>query len=69
MLGLFQAAPGRDGDVDPALRAKIDSLVGLRQAARQRRDFAEADRIRDELLGLGAVLEDTRGGTVWKLRR
>ena len=53
VLGLFQAAPGRDVDVDPALRAKIDSLVGLRQAARERRDFAEADRIARRAAGLG----------------
>jgi cysteinyl-tRNA synthetase len=67
VLGLFQGASTR-GEIDPALRAKIDLLVGHREAARRRRDFAEADRIREELVGLGVVLEDTRGGTVWKLR-
>jgi cysteinyl-tRNA synthetase len=67
-LGLFQAA-GRSVDVDPALRARIDSLVDLRQKARQRRNFPEADRLRDELARLGVVVEDARGGTVWKVRR
>ena len=47
--------------------AEIEKLVGERQAARQRRDFAESDRIRKELLGRGIILEDTKDGSVrWK---
>ena len=42
-------------------------LVGrLREDARQRKDFATADRIRDGLAALGIVLEDTRDGVRWK---
>jgi cysteinyl-tRNA synthetase len=55
--------------VDSKLKAKIDSLVWLRQEARKRRDFAEADRLRAELESLDVVLEDTRDGTSWRLRR
>jgi cysteinyl-tRNA synthetase len=45
----------------------IEALVAERQAARKRRDFTNADRIRKELAGRGIVLEDSRdGGIRWK---
>ena len=53
--------------VDPQLKARIESIVYLRQEARRQRDFAEADRLRDELGRLGVTIEDTRDGTTWKL--
>ncbi len=45
---------------------EIDRLVTARQDARKRRDFAEADRIRQQLLESGIVLEDSPTGTRWK---
>jgi cysteinyl-tRNA synthetase len=48
---------------------KILELIQEREAARGRRDFARSDAIRDQLLELGIVLEDTREGTRWKRRR
>ena len=68
-LGLLEARVEPAAEVDPKLKAKIDSLVWLRQEARKRRDFAEADRLRTELESLDVVLEDTREGTSWRLRR
>jgi cysteinyl-tRNA synthetase len=45
--------------------AEIDALVEARVAARAAKDFAEADRIRDELAARGITLEDTAAGTLW----
>ncbi len=46
---------------------EIDKLVAVRQRARQRRDFAESDRLRKLLSERGIILEDTKDGNVrWK---
>jgi cysteinyl-tRNA synthetase len=46
---------------------EIEVLVAQRQAARKRRDFAEADRIRRQLAEGGILIEDTRdGGARWR---
>jgi cysteinyl-tRNA synthetase len=43
----------------------IDALVQYRGSARQNRDFALADSIRDALLNLNIALDDTADGTIW----
>jgi cysteinyl-tRNA synthetase len=67
VLGLLESAR-KEAAVEPQLKARIESLVYLRQEARRQRDFAEADRLREELARLGVILEDTRDGTSWKLQ-
>lgn len=59
------AATGADGaGVDGA---KVEALIEARKAARASKDFAEADRIRDEIAGMGVVLEDGPQGTTWRV--
>ena len=45
---------------------EIDALVAARTAAKQAKNWAEADRIRDELKARGIELTDTKEGTTWK---
>lgn len=47
---------------DPAIQAQVTA----RTAARAARNFAESDRIRDELAAAGIILEDGSGGTTWR---
>ena len=54
-----EAAAPREGD------AEIDALVAARTEAKKARNFAEADRIRDQLKDMGIVLVDTKEGTTW----
>ncbi|NVO14814.1 MAG: cysteine--tRNA ligase [Rhodoplanes sp.] len=53
----------------PIPAAEIEARVAARIAARQAKNFAESDRIRDELLALGVVLKDSKDGTTWSVAR
>jgi cysteinyl-tRNA synthetase len=54
------------GHDEVQLDEDIAMLVAERDAAREAKDFARADQIRDDLLAQGIVLEDTPQGTVWR---
>jgi len=47
----------------------IASAIEARNAARKAKNFAESDRIRDELAKMGVVLKDTKDGTTWEIAR
>lgn len=51
---------------DEILDEEIEALIEERNNARKNRDFAKSDEIRDKLLSMNIVLEDTRQGTRWK---
>ena len=59
----LQATPDESGGMRPA---EIDQKVDARNTAKKARNFAEADRIRDELKAAGIILEDGPGGTTWR---
>ncbi|SDJ84205.1 cysteinyl-tRNA synthetase [Pseudomonas indica] len=70
LLGVLQLEPdaflraGAEGKVDAA---EVERLIQARLDARAAKDWAESDRIRDQLTAMGVVLEDGKGGTTWRL--
>lgn len=73
VLGILQNEPdvffqttvkSNEMQVDPK---KIEALISARQLARQSKDWAEADRIRNELTKMSIVIEDGPNGTTWKI--
>jgi cysteinyl-tRNA synthetase len=65
VLGVLSLRQAED-DRPPVPVEEIDRLIEDRHASRRRRDFAAADRIRDDLAARGVLLEDNAGGTRWK---
>jgi len=62
------------GDVDPAWLAHVDELIKARIEARKTKNFAESDRIRDELVAMGVQLKDGKDAdgnltTEWEVKR
>jgi cysteinyl-tRNA synthetase len=53
---------------DTTLDEEVERMIEARQAARKARNFAESDRLRDELLARGIILEDTPAGVRWRRR-
>ena len=66
VLGLF-----RHGitDESPETRERIQALIAQRDQARQAKDFARADEIRERLRQEGFLLTDTASGTLWRSTR
>ena len=70
VLGVLQLEPdaflqaGAAGKIDSAA---VEALIQARLQARADKNWAESDRIRDELTAMGVVLEDGKGGTTWRL--
>jgi cysteinyl-tRNA synthetase len=70
LLGVIQREPVEflQGTVSTSELSEdqIEEKIAQRKAARKAKNFAEADRIRDELLKAGVILEDGPGGTTWR---
>jgi cysteinyl-tRNA synthetase len=72
VLGILRVPPeqwfrARAGGPSGLSDAEIDARVAARTAAKKARDYAESDRIRNELAGAGVILEDKPGGvTTWR---
>ena len=49
-------------------KTDIESMIDLRKIARENKDYKEADRIRQELLDKGVLIEDKDGRTLWKFK-
>lgn len=67
VLGVIPAAEQEGSGDGRREGGLIELLLDLRAEARANRDYAASDRIRDELAGLGVLLEDGPNGTVWRL--
>jgi cysteinyl-tRNA synthetase len=63
--GVFDLIPEKDAP-DTALAALVETRLAERKSARAAGDFARADAIRTELLGMGIMIEDSASGTRWK---
>ena len=63
--GQYVLSPGSDDQQ----KQQINALVAARDKARQDKDFAEADRIRDELKKMRIVIKDSKEGTTWEVER
>jgi cysteinyl-tRNA synthetase len=69
LLGLLQSDPAKwlgVGDAQDEDSAAIDEMLRQRTAARDAKDFAAADSIRDQLTDMGVVIEDGPGGPSWR---
>ena len=67
LCGLMGFIEPKSGD-DEAFIAEVEAAVARRAAAKKAKNYAEADKIRAELLEQGIVLEDTPNGTKWSRR-
>jgi cysteinyl-tRNA synthetase len=65
VLGVLSLRRSED-ERPPVPVDEIEQLIEERHASRRRRDFAAADRIRDDLAARGVLLEDSPSGTRWK---
>jgi cysteinyl-tRNA synthetase len=70
LLGVLQQDPDAwfEGGASDDLKAKVEALIAERITARAAKDFAAADRIRDELTALNVVVMDSPTGATWRLK-
>lgn len=69
VLSLDLAKPFMVQVVDQDFAEKIEHLIARRADAKAAKNYAEADRIRDEIAALGVVLKDGKDGTSWEVKK
>ena len=65
IIGIFEVKPEQAAD-DGLTDGLMELIIGIRQEARQQKNWALADKIRDDLKELGIVIEDSPAGARWK---
>jgi cysteinyl-tRNA synthetase len=68
ILGILAQDPNEflQGDADDDFASRVEALIQKRTSARNNKDWASADAVRDELTALGVVLEESKEGTTWR---
>jgi cysteinyl-tRNA synthetase len=67
ILGFKSEKLAAGGDENEAFHKAVDLVLQLRSDAKQNKDWAMCDKIRDELKAIGFVVKDTADGAEWKL--
>ncbi|HND52285.1 MAG TPA: cysteine--tRNA ligase, partial [Pirellulaceae bacterium] len=70
LFGIFRAPAAKSsaaGGGEELVGKLVNFLIQLRAEARQKKDFATSDQIRQSLGAMGVVLEDRKGGTEWRI--
>ena len=67
ILGLTNATQAGDSSRDEAFGKVVDMVLELRKKAKDDKDWATSDKIRDALTDAGFIIKDTADGTVWEL--
>jgi cysteinyl-tRNA synthetase len=70
LMGFLQADPNAwfHGGADEGFKARVDGLIAERIVARAQKNWAEADRLRDELTALNVEVMDSAAGATWRLK-
>lgn len=66
VIGIFENIPKEKAVDDELVNKLMDIIISIRQDARSAKNWAVADKIRDELKAAGIILEDTPQGVKWK---
>ena len=67
VLGLKDEEAGASGKAEKALEGVMELVLESRKKAREEKNWAESDRIRDLLSSFGITVKDTKDGATWTL--
>ena len=67
ILGLTNATAGASSEKDKALDKVMQMILDMRKKAKEEKNWAVSDQIRDELSAAGVIVKDTPDGAVWEM--